>query len=336
MSSQAHPPSLSDAFRPQIATGPGFEIWFAVCIDSASRQAIWVRYTLFRPAAGCGLPASGMVWASFYDAHHPELHCAGVERVDLASVAISASELRFPQGRLSSDTLIGSIVTPLGPLAWNLKLQQRHRPVKYAPVQLENLGIAKTKAVIASPFALADGEVRLGDRSFAFARAGSLLTHLWGSRHIEELYWLFVPHFEGDDEGWQVEVVSVRPSAFLPAFTFVVLTRKGQLIVNSVFAALSARLRPAYPKISFVVKAGELRLALDCHLDAEQITRYAYTDPDGARRYICHSDTGGVSCRIATRQGERLLIAQTAAVEFHGMRPWDPGFYLDPLKHIDP
>lgn len=325
--------SITEAFRPQIASGPRFEIWFAVCIDPASRQAIWVRYTLFWPAAGCALPASGMVWASFYDAHHPELHCAGVERVDFAEVGIFDHELIFPQGRVAPDALQGAIATPLGPLAWNLKLAQRYPPVKYAPKQLEHLGIAKTKAVITAPFALADGEVRLADRTFAFARAGSLLTHLWGSHYIEELYWIFVPQFEGDDEGWQLEVVSVKPRAFLPAFTFVVLTRKGQLLVNSMFDALSARLRPAYPKLSFAVKAGELRLALDCHLDSEQITRYAYTNPDGAKRYICHSDTGGVSCRIDTRQGERLLIARTAAVEFHASQAWDPGLYLDPLKH---
>ncbi|MEZ0367724.1 MAG: hypothetical protein ACAI44_01420 [Candidatus Sericytochromatia bacterium] len=319
------------AFSPCLGGQPGFEIWFAVMITPDTRQAIWVRYTLFRPAAGCPLPASGILWASFYDAHHPELHCAGAERFEIDQIRLETAEVGFPRGLASPSRLTGELATGLGLLSWDLRLTQAYPPLKYAPAFLENLGIAKTKAVITAPFAKADGEVRLADKAYPFIDAGSLLTHIWGSHYLEELYWIFVPGFEGDSEGWALEIVSARPKPLGLAFTFAILTCKGKLVANHLLEALSARVKPHYPLVNFEIKVGSINLSVDCCLDRDQTTRYVYTNPDGARRYIAHSDTGEVSCRIERPGSTRLLLARTAAVEFHGCQPWDQEPYINPL-----
>lgn len=324
-----------NAFEPKLAAGtPGYEIWFAVLIDAERRHAAWLRYTRLRKRDG---HERVMLWAAFYDAHHPEHHVS-------ASEAFAAEAMRWDgqaltlvaetaAGMLTPDRLQGRLMTPRGPMAWDLSLKHQGEPLRYVPAWLENSGIAKTRANIPSPFGRAEGEISLGDKRFAFVDAGALMTHIWGSQVLPELYWVFVPGFEGDAAGWGLEIVAARPKPWLPMLSFAILHKGDHSLVSTVGEALSGRVEAAWPNLRLRCALGSLKLEVACCLDLEQTSRYIYTDPDGSRRWICHSDCGELNCRISEGESERLLVARgTAAVEFHGPRPWDKAHYLDPLQ----
>jgi hypothetical protein len=318
---------------PAMSNKPGFEIWFAVIIDYNTRKAIWVRYTTFKPGAGTPLKPSMIMWASFFDGLEPQNNCFTANRFDFEKLELNGNQYIFPSGTISPEKLTGKLSSPKGELSWDLDLLHKFEPLKYAPKIIENLGLAKTKAVITSPFARVNGEVNLAEKKFALNNAHGILTHLWGTSYIEDLIWIYVPQFDNDLDGWSLEIVSVRPKLFMPQFTFLILHQNGKVSHNGVLEALSSNVSSQFPQAEFKIKINDFQLKIKCKLNIEDAARYIYRDPDGSSRYIAHSDVSEVICQVEKSNFKKLLMCKNmSAVEFHSTKPWDNQKYFDPLQ----
>jgi hypothetical protein len=317
---------------PDITKKAAFEIWFAVVIDYNAHKAIWIRYTTLSQKTPQGMMGSAFMWASFYDALDSSNFCFAAKRYDFEKLELRNNDYNFPNGTVSPDKLNGKLNTIKGDLNWDLNFEHRYQPLKYVPGIIESLGIAKTKAVITSPFGKVNGEVSLDGKKFAFNNAGGVLTHLWGSSFIEELIWIYVPQFDNDMDGWSLEIVSVRPKSYMPPFTFFILLQRGKVNNNNIVEALAATVSINYPAAEFKIKINDTMVKIKCRLNLEQASRFVYQDPSGSSRYIVHSDVSEVICQLEQGTFKKILACkQMAAVEFHSVNPWDDEVFYDPL-----
>lgn len=322
-----------DDFRSRFALAPGapqFEIWFCVIADPRARRALWLRHTLLRRDRGAAL---AVTWATHFDAAAPARHAVGARTHALSECDLAALPYRFADQRLEPAHWTGAAPTDRGPLRWDLRFEAPFPPHGYVPRWLMHAGIAQTKSVVVAPFARVCGNYRLGDEAFALDDAPAVANHLWGTRRVERLVWIFVPAFDDEGADCALEMVWVKPSRFVPAFTLVSL-REGVALRHgdSILRALRGRAAIDFPRVRLEGALGAARVSLAAALDAGQVTRYVYRDPDGTPRYIEHSDVGSVECALREPDGRTRVLrcARGAAVEFHGMAQWSARAYLDP------
>jgi len=286
---------------------PSFEIRFSVVADPRARRALWVRGTTLTRGDGRTICVA---WGALFDAHHPDRHASGV----------APAAPRCDPGRW-----VGAVPTARGELRWDLRYEPRFDAHGYVPGWLERLGIAQTHSRVTAPFARVCGTYQSGQESFELEDGCGLQNHIWGTRRVDRLLWVFVPAFDDAPEVG-LEAVWVKPSRFVPALTFAIVRRGATLSHRtSVPAMLRGRASIDFPRMKIDARG----LALDAALDPRQVARYVYRDPDGAPRFIEHSDTGSATCTI---DGERHVCRDLAAVEFHGTRAWSGGDYLDPYR----
>lgn len=324
-----------EAFKAKITTQqPAYEIWFSVVIDPASQRAIWVRYS--RIISSDQRPAIGVMWASFYDVNAPQKHCYGTVTFPFNEIVDQHQTYIYPQGSIALDKNQGTLTTNKGDLSWELNYQHQHAPFDYTPNFLKNpflSGFVKSRSLVCSPFARVDGKVKLNEQSYYFNNATGLLTHIWGTKRIEQLSWIFVPKFDNDDR-YSLEIVTVKPNQLLPTFIIIKLINNGQLESDlSLRSILSGKVQFNYPYIDIQARSRKTRLSLKAKLDINQSTPYIYRDPDSKPLYIEHSDVGEVRCHINDSGLEKELVChKMAAVEFHGLTPWSNIEYLDPYR----
>ncbi|MCA9520318.1 MAG: hypothetical protein KC609_05075, partial [Myxococcales bacterium] len=185
--------------------------------------------------------------------------------------------------------------------------------------------LVKTRASIVSPFADVTGTVRVDETEHDFDGANAILMHIWGTERARKLIWCYVPAFDEPHVHWGLDFVSVKADRLAPWLTTAVLRRGDELIADHrPLTMLRGRSEIAYPRFTASCGLNGQRLHIEARADRDQGASYLYPDPGGTARFVVQSDVGSVTCRLQ-RPGEPelLLRSSTAAVEFHGVEPWD-------------
>lgn len=325
----------SNAFNSQFLSSsakPCFEIWFAVIIDKITKKALWIRYTTFFPHPSFQQKAVAVMWASWFDRENPNNHCYGAETYPIDQVNLDKEPYIYPNGKLSSNNLLGKLMTAKGLLEWNLSFEHQFEAFDHTPSWLSRSNIPKTKSLVCSPFAKVQGTVMFNNNTYAFNKADGWFNHICGTQRVESLFWTYVPCFDDDSEGWSLEIASVKAKNFLPTLTFTTLARKEHLYhQTSLWNSLNGTLKVNFPNLEFKSKVADYQIEVKSQLDKNQITPYIYRDPNGAKLHILQSDVGQASCVIKANNYKKMLISKDgAAVEFHSIKPWREFSYLDP------
>ena len=321
--------TLDEVLAPRAQPVASFEIWFAVLRDLASGRALWVRRSHLRTTGG---RHGSVVWAALYDSGEPRRHAdAGA----LFDGKAPSDELGGGQG-FGAGKLSGRVSTARGPLEWSLDWQPELPPHRMGPLWLADSPIVKTKTVVAAPRAKFQGAVTLGGERLPFERARGLVYHIWGTQRALDLRWVYVPAFDGDEEGWAMEFVSVRPSASAPWLTWATLTREGGLwCTQGLWQMLRGRSGGSLPELRLSARGGDFKVDARATLDRDQLTSYLYRDPGGRPTYIAHRDTSAIDVTLDFGGRRRQLrCARNAAVEFHGPAPWAGGQPHDPYSAL--
>lgn len=319
---------------PLNSTTPRFEIWFTVIMDRILQKALWLRYTTFFSTLAGEEKSLVLVWASLFDAQTPTNHSYGVAQFVADDCYWEKDSYHYPTSSLSPNHLTGE-VTLLNKqrLTWQIALEDKFEPIAHTPAWLARSGIPKTSSLICSPFAKANGNFIINNKSHSLTNADTVLTHIWGTYRVEELFWVFVPQFDDDEEGWGLEIVTVKASRQLPPLTFVVLKKGDKLYHDtSLWRAWRGKVAVNYPHLTFCGYTKNYTLEVHGKLNETQITPYLYRDPGGTPRYIDQSDLSQIRCVLRAKDEVKELRCNTfAAVEFHGMKPWRQVSYLDPF-----
>jgi hypothetical protein len=294
---------------------PGFfEIWFLVVVEPPRRRAWWLRYTTWAPAAG---DARATLWAAAFDGDAPPLVRKSIHPITAYAPA-AGSGARIGDAVVGPGFARGSI----GDLAWDVAFEGAtpsqgpawlHRLP--APTQVEHL---------------ADGAPARGWMSRAGQRhepqgARVIAKHIWGTRRVEELHWVWCP---------ELEATSVRLRAGRgPALATVRCEGRGW---DAPWQVLRSRVMPD--------GAGTLRVEASCatrrvravaRCDPRTLAAWVYRDPAGWDVYVAQSDVASCDVELWTRAhplrpwgAPRRRHAVQAAIEHHRREPLPGVRYL--------
>lgn len=334
-------PSTAHANHPRWRGQPGFfEIWFLVLFDSAAARAWWFRYTTFAPAPGQPGTPRATLWAAAFDAaaRTPALAAKQVFPIDTyAAGEPGGLHLRLGPGELGDGACRGRVEAEGHAIAWDLTFSPATHAARRGPWLLDHLPLP-TRVEHANSEVAFRGWVAVDGVRHALDAAPGVQKHIWGTRRVEELFWLYCPRFE-EDAAACLEATSARlRQATGPAFAPVWL-RSGDRIVDrtGLVAALQNRIEIVAPGTLRVHATSATReIVATAHADPETLAGYVYRDPAGWDVHVAQSDIA--SCEVLLRHranpltpwspARRLTARHAAALEFHAPEPLPGVRYL--------
>lgn len=306
-----------------------YEIWFVVAIDLDARRATWVRYTTFSPYSD-GEPHCSLYAADFDAERDPPTIWAKTRRPiseyhatdDRFSVRIGDAEIRHGH--------CDGLVDHSHRLAWSLDFTVGSAPVRRTPAILETMKLATT-AVHACTDAPVTGWIEVDGARRELVRGKAVQMHLYGTRRLEELYWIWSPALAHEQA--TLEVISARmkrgalAALASPRMTSLWL-RHGDEIEDR--TQLPDALRPKVDRPGpglLDVGFSSAREALRVRAFAPPATfaGWAYRNPKGRDLHVAQSDIA--SCVVETfhrthplarwRPVTRLTSDRSSALEIH-------------------
>jgi hypothetical protein len=332
------------ANHPRWRGQPGFfEIWFLVVFDPAAARAWWFRYTTFAPAPGQpGLPRATL-WAAAFDAAAPTPALAAKQVFPIASYAAGEAgrlHLRLGPGEFGDGISRGHVKSQGHAIAWDLTFPPAAHAAHRGPWLLDHLPLP-TRVEHANSEITFRGWVSVDGEKHTLDAAPGIQKHIWGTRRVEELFWLYCPRFEEDPSAC-LEATSARlRRASGPAFAPVWLrTRDGTIDRTGLASALRNRIEVvASGTLGVHATSATREIVATAHATPDTLAGYVYRDPAGWDVHVAQSDIA--TCELTLRQrphplaswgpAHRLTARHGAALEFHapeplpGVRyiPWD-------------
>lgn len=321
-----------------------FEIWFFVVFDLDTNQAYWFRYTTFAPRQHVRETRRATVWAAAFDANacHP-LAAKVIHPIEAYATDAARGEVRIGESGFDEQSCRGSVADQGHSLVWELAFTPAARPAHRAPWFMSHRIPLPTRVLHANSGVEFTGSVLIDGQLRKLQRAPGLQKHIWGTRRVDELFWLYCPRF-AEDPGARLEATAVRPHTRLlerievPRLTPMwIETARGASNLFGASHMLTNRVT-RNDDISLRFRSHSLtrRAQAEATCTRESLVGYVYRDPAAHDLYVAQSDVA--SCVLAlrtrphalTRFGpeERFTADRCAALEFHSREPIEGVTYL--------
>lgn len=286
-----------------------FEIWFLVVFETARRRAWWLRYSTWAPVAGT---ARATMWAAAFDGDATPW----VRKAFLPAVPSSEGWVVVGDNRIGPHGASGRVDA----LSWDLAFEAAPRP--HGPGWLGRLP-APTRVQHLADGAPVTGWIERDGARVELRDARVVAKHLWGTRRVEELFWVCCP---GRFEATTVRLRRDRG----PRLTTVWLDAgDATLGWDAPWHLLRSRVAPDGPGVLRVEAASPTRrLTAVARCDPATLAGWAYRDPSGWDVQVAQSDVATCAIELTRRPHPlapwgmplRFEVAQ-AAVEFHHPDP---------------
>jgi hypothetical protein len=301
-----------NAFRYAGQAGGHYESYFQRANHPTRPLAFWIRYTVFSPQ-GRPNDAVGELWAIWFDGE-ANVVTAVKEVVPLARCAFSASALSARIGDASLDPakLSGSASSSGHTLAWDLRYTSPSAPLLLLAEGLYAGPLPKAKALVGSPLAAFQGEVRVdGERHAIEGWVGSQ-NHNWGARHTDAYAWGQVAGFDNAPESF-LEVSTARVKlgpVWSPWLTLLVLRHDGEEIaLNGLGTALRADGRYDLTGWRFASRRGDVSVEGRIEAPRERFVGLPYDNPPGGRKTCLNTKLA--RCTLTLRRPGRAPVTLT-------------------------
>jgi hypothetical protein len=334
--------SSEDGNRPRWRGQPGFfEIWFLVVFDPGGGRAWWFRYTTFAPAQGEG---RATVWAAVFDIAAPQPVRAGKTILPVEAYRSESSrfDIRIGSGALTNGACRGDVDAGGHRIAWELRFTPAAYAVRRAPRLLDYLPLP-TQVSHANADVSFAGWVSVDGARHELSGARGVQKHIWGTRRVEELFWLYCPRFAEDADA-RLEATAVRArrrfGAGLPVPALVPVWGRAagdELDWCELPALLWNRIdRPDVCELRVQAWWPTRVLTARAWCDPRTLAGWVYRDPAGWDVHVAQSDVASCEAEVATRphlfapwrRTARLTVTQGAALEFHAPEPLPGVRYL--------
>jgi hypothetical protein len=258
--------------------------------------ALWIRYTLLRPA-GRPQDAVGELWAIVFDGERG--HVSEKVELPIGECSFAADRLvaRVGSATLTDDELHGGT----GTIGWDLSYGGGQAPLLLLPESLYRRGFPKAKSLVPQPLARFTGELRVGDRTIDVDGWRGSQNHNWGSRHTDRYAFGQVAGFDNAPDSFlEVATAKIRIGPlWMPALTPLVLRHRDQeYAFNAIGRAVraTASLRTASPNAtspsvtawSFASSQGFLTISGSFEAPPEAFVHLRYGNPPGGVKF-CHN-----------------------------------------------
>jgi hypothetical protein len=272
------------------------------------------------------------VWAAAFDAAASEPAIAVKAILPIGPSAGSA--IRIGTATFANGAANGRVQTARHDIAWELAFPPAARAVRREPWLAHRLRLP-THVAHANDDVGVSGWIAVDGRRHELHQAPAVQKHLWGTRRVEELAWVYCPRFV-EDPAARLEATSVRLHRRLagriaaPPLT-AVWARTGDGVID----------RCGVPGVlgNHVATGGDFRLAVrsvsltrtleaTAWCDPRSLAGYVYRDPAGWDVHVAQSDVA--SCILDLRERAhpfaawsppRRLTARHAALELHAPEP---------------
>jgi hypothetical protein len=233
--------------------------------------------------------------------------------------------VRAAAAALAHGRCAGSVDTEVGPLTWDLELRGGEQ-VARGPRWLDRIPTPTHVAHLRSE-ATVGGTVALGEGPSTPLHAVGALKHLWGTRRVEDLYWVYCPRLE---TGGAFEATSVRVRAGRGPRVTPVFLRAGAKDRRwwRFPGILRHRVEPDGPgRLRIRARSTLARLDAVATCDPRTLAGYVYRDPSGFDVHVAQSDVATCEIMLRTRLhplarwGAPQRLVGCAAVEFHHPAP---------------
>jgi len=307
-----------------------FEIWFLVVFDPSAPRAWWLRYTTFAPAPDQPGAPRATLWAAAFDARATPPTRAG-KRILPAADYRTSREGPFAVCLADAEITNASARGTCGRIAWDLRYIPAAHEAARAPGLLHRLPLP-TNVSHANDGLRAEGWVALDGVRIALDGAPAVQKHIWGTRRVEDLAWLYCPTF-ADDAHARLEAtwVHVRRDGGPPALTTLwAATRGGVHDRCGLPAVLGNRLERLGPtRLRWTSTGPRQRLVATAWSEPSTLAAWVYRDPSGFDLHVAQSDVASCTLEVETRAhplaawrtATRLERHGGAALEFHGPEP---------------
>jgi hypothetical protein len=306
---------IEDPMAPRWRGEPGvFEIWFLVAFERTAPRAWWLRWTTFAAAAGA---PRGTIWAAAFEAGRPARWGKRFVPIDAIRTAVHD---------LARGVCAGSVEANGGTLAWDLALRGGDGRAR-GPGWLHRVPTPTRVEHVRSEAGIV-GTVRLGDEPERRIDGVGTLKHIWGTRRVEELYWLYCPLL---DDGGAIEATGVRVQRDRGPAISPIWLRTGEEETRwwSVPGLFRRRVTPESPgRLRVRATSTTRRLDAVATYDPATLAGYVYRDPSGFDVHVAQSDVATCEVVVWTRPhplarwgAPRRLAGSRAAVELHELAP---------------
>jgi len=315
-----------------------FEIWFLVVFAPALRRAWWVRYTTFAPAPGRPGAPRATVWAAAFDAVAREPAIAVKDIRPIAAYDAGGRDgfrIHIGDAELANGACRGAVAGGGHAIAWDLRFAPAEREARRAPWLLHQLPLP-TRVAHANSEIACTGRVTVDGVSSELEGAPAVQKHIWGTRRVEELFWLYCGAFEGDPLA-RLEATSVRLSRRIgggpetPHLTTLwARTAEGEVDACGLPALFGNRVAVTAPeRIEFRARSATREARATAWCDPRTLAGWVYRDPQGWDVHVAQSDLASCTLDVRRRahplapwgRSRRLECREAAALEFHAPEP---------------
>ncbi len=308
-----------------------FEIWFLVVVPPGGGRAWWLRYTTFAPRAGA---PRATLWAAAFDlaAAEPAMALKRVAPLDAWDAGPrDRFAIRVGDAELGEGVCRGRVEDRAHAIAWDLRFVPAPRTSPRGPQWLAPLPLPTRVAHVHGEVPV-DGWVAVDGVRHEVRGARAVQKHIWGTRRVEELYWLWCPWLVEDDAAaLEVTAVRLRRRRGTPRLTPLWLrTCEGEVHAWGAASLFSARVEtPAVGELR--VRSASPMRSITAHAwcDPRTLAGWVYRDPSGFDLHVAQSDVASCEVELRTRAhpfaawgpARRLTARHAAALEFHHPEP---------------
>src|SRR3989449_1552413 len=166
----------------------------------------------------------------------------------------------------------------------------------------------------------------------AAARRAWWLKHIWGTRRVEELYWLYCPRFDEEVAAClEATAVRLRRRLGVPRLVPIWFRTANSVLDRYGLASLAGnRVEVRGPtRLEFRSTSATRSLRVEAWCDPRTLAGYVYRDPAGWDVHVAQSDVASVALELRRRThplapwgpARRLTCSEGAALELHAQEP---------------
>jgi hypothetical protein len=315
-----------DGLRFDAASNGHVESYFLKINDPSGERALWVKATMLARAGIVEAEPVAESWAIAFERGKPPVtrkatipfsrarFSKGNIDVELPTVAMSSARVTGKHDGLSFDFAIADSTPPL------FHYMRRFYEGRFP----------SSKLMSPMPNLVANGEARVGDRTWKIDGWRGLLGHNWGRGHAFAYAW-------GHCNVWDEDVdlvfegtsgrVRVGP-VLIPTTTVLVVRLNGEThALNHVSELARNKGSMTFRRWKFSARGPTLSVSGELFAETEDMVGLHYENPDGAMTYCLNSKLASARIALEPRGGLPIVVnSRAAALEIgtrdphHGVR----------------
>jgi hypothetical protein len=317
----------SDARFPAVPRDAGhYESFYLKAGDAASRQALWLRYTVHKRPGG---DAVGSLWATLFDEGGP--HAA---KVSLGQLTAGGGDwLSVGDARIGADGARGEIP---GLASWDLRFAGDEPPFPYLPRPwMYTAKIPRTKALSLRPAITVSGEVTVRDRTVALDAWPGMIGHNWGAEHAERWIWMHGTAFAEQPGAWldaTLGRLKLGPWT-TPWVGNGCLTVDGvRHRLGGIGKARATKVQETPEHVTFTLPGDGIAVQGEITAPRHDIVGWVYSDPTGPQHHTSHCAIADMTLTVLREQKNPLTLTVNGGATYElGMREQDHGIPIQPF-----